>query len=421
MLRLLKVFSTLFCFRADVSVFQSVLTINEYALENLEKLKTPFYKYLNNELSKEEAQQFLKQIQAGQDQDAFLLLIEEALDSPLADQLLNRPELLTLLNQSFAKIVDAIDVKPKKVLTTLWWRISSAAAVVTLIFLSVYFINYRNNNTLINPITVSQDISPGKIGATLTLSNGKKIKLSTAINGELAKEAGISISKKADGQLVYELMEGAGDPNKINTLTTAKGETYILTLPDKSRVWMNAASSITYSTSFANGRKVKLEGEAYFEITEDEVHPFMVVTRQQNVEVLGTHFNINAYANEENVTTTLLKGSVKITAKFGGKILKPGNQSAVSDNSILISDVDTERAVAWKNNKFLFENDDIKYIMRMIERWYDLDVVYSGEMPTEKFGGGVSRFGNVSQVLKILQSTGGAHFKIEGRKIIVSK
>lgn len=420
MFRLLNVFSILFCFRADVRVFQSVLTINEYALENLGKLKTPFYKYLNNELSKEEAQQFLEQLQSGEDQDVFLLLIEEGLDSPLADQLLKRPELLALLNQSFAKIADAIEVKPKKVRTTLWWRISSAAAVVTLIFLSVYYINYRNN-ILNNPIAVSQDIAPGKIGATLTLSNGKSIKLSTAVNGELAIEAGISVKKTADGQLVYELKEGAGDPNKINTLTTAKGETYILTLPDKSRVWMNAASTITYSTSFAKGRKVKLEGEAYFEITEDKVHPFIVVTRQQNVEVLGTHFNINAYADEENVTTTLLKGSVKVTAKFGDKILKPGNQSAVSDNSILITDVDTQRAVAWKNNKFLFENDDIKYIMRMIERWYDVDVVYSGEMPTEKFGGGVSRFGNVSQVLKILQSTGGAKFKIEGRKIIVSK
>ena len=389
-------------------------------MENLEKLRKPFYKYLNNELSKEEAQQFLEQLQSGQDQGAFLLLIEESLDNPLADQLLNRPELLALLNQSFSKVIDAIDAKPKKESTKLWWYISSAVAVVTLVFLSVYYFNYRKNITSNNPIAISQDIAPGKIGATLMLSNGRKIKLSGAVNGELAEEAGISVTKMADGQLVYELKEGAGDPNKINTLTTAKGETYILILPDKSKVWMNAASSITYATSLTNGRKVKLEGEAYFEVTEDKARPFIVETRQQNVEVLGTHFNINAYADEENVTTTLLKGSVKVAAKLGAKILKPGNQSAVNENSILITNVDTERAIAWKNNKFLFENDDIKYIMRMIERWYDVDVVYTGEMPTEKFGGGVSRFGNVSQVLKILQSTGGANFKIEGRKIIVS-
>lgn len=390
-------------------------------MKNLEKLKTSFYKYLNNELDKGEAQEFLEQLQSGQDQDAFLLLIEESLDSPLTDQLLNRPELLALLNQSFAKVITAIDAEPKKEPAKLWLRLASAAAVVTLIFVGVYYYSYRKDITSNHAITASQDIAPGKVGATLTLSNGKKIKLSAAVNGELAKEAGISITKTTDGQLVYELKEGTGDSNKFNTLTTAKGETYILTLPDKSRVWMNAASSITYSTSLTNERKVKLRGEAYFEVTEDKARPFIVVTRLQNVEVLGTHFNINAYADEENVTTTLLKGSVNVVAKSGSKILKPGNQSAVNENSISITGVDTERAIAWKNNKFLFENDDIKYIMRMIERWYDVDVIYTGEMPTEKFGGGVSRFGNVSQVLKILQSTGGANFKIEGRKIIVSK
>jgi transmembrane sensor len=335
--------------------------------------------------------------------------------------LLNRPELLTLLNQSFSRVIDAIDAKPNKIQTKLWWRISSAAAVLTLMFIGIYYFNYRKELSLSQPIAASKDIGPGKVGATLTLSNGKKIKLTGALNGEIAKEAGITVTKTADGQLIYELKEGSGDPNKINTLTTAKGETYILTLPDQSKVWMNAASTITYATSFTNGRKIKLTGEAYFEVTEDKTHPFLVETKNQTVEVLGTHFNINAYADEGDVATTLLTGKVKVATKLQAKILTPGNQSIVNETSFQIKTVDTERAIAWKNNKFLFENDDIKYIMRMIERWYDVEVVYTGQMPTEKFGGGVSRFGNVSQVLKILQSTGGVNFKIEGRKIIVSK
>lgn len=391
-------------------------------MENLDKLKTSFYKYLNNELAEADARVFLEHMESGRDKDAFLLLIEESLDGPFSDQLLNRSELLALLNLSFSKITDAIDTKPEKRVSRLWLQIAGIAAAVLAIVFGIWFYTAGpivNRNA---EIANQNDVAPGKIGATLTLANGKKIRLSDAANGELAKEAGVSVTKMANGQLVYEIKEGTGNPDKINTLTTAKGETYVVTLPDKSKVWMNAASSITYAAGLnKHARSVKLEGEAYFEVAKDKAHPFIVETRRQKIEVLGTHFNVNAYADEQKVTTTLLEGSVKVSGKPGFKILKPGDQSSVNESSILIAEVDTERAIAWKNNKFLFENDDIQYIMRMIGRWYNVDVVYTGEMPTEKFGGGVSRFGNVSQVLKILQSTGGVHFKIEGRKILVSK
>lgn len=412
----------LFYFGADIRPFPGVLVINRSILENSANLKTSFYKYLNNELGEADARQFLEHLQSGTDSAAFLLLIEENLDGPLADQLLNRPELLSLLNQSFARITDQIDAQPKKSPMRLWPRmLGGIAAVIALTAVGVYFFNDQNTRPQ-NLVTVTQDVAPGKIGATLTLANGKKIRLSEAADGEIAREAGIRVSKTAGGQLLYEVAEGPGEPGKYNKLTTAKGETYVVTLPDQSRVWMNAASSLTYTASLNEPeRRVKLEGEAYFEVTEDKTRPFIVETGSQKVEVLGTHFNINAYTDEEKVTTTLLQGSVKVSGKPGYKMLKPGDQSSLNPNSISVARVDTERAIAWKNNKFLFENDDIQYIMRMIARWYDVDVVYTGEMPTEKFGGGVSRFDHVSQVLKILQSTGGAQFKIEGRKILVSK
>ena len=397
-------------------------------MENLEKLKTPFYKYLNNELDEADAKAFLEHMQSGSDRENFLLLIDESLDSPLADQLLNKPELLVLLDQSFSKISNAIDARPQMQNNKikLWPRTAAGvAAVLALITIGVYFFKHLSNDPLKQPQqeVLAADIAPGKTGATLTLANGRKIRLSDAANGRIAKEAGVVVSKMADGQLLYEILPSSSPAvGMTNVLTTAKGETYIVTLPDKSKVWMNAASSLTYAASLSGQeRRVKLDGEAYFEVAEDKARPFIVESRGQKIEVLGTHFNVNAYADEQNVTTTLLKGSVKVSGKSGSRILKPGSQSSVNENSIAVIPVDTERSVAWKNNKFLFENDDIRYIMRMIERWYDVEVVYTGEMPVEKFGGGVSRFDNVSQVLKIMQSTGGAHFKIEGRKILVSK
>nr|WP_121274138.1 FecR family protein [Pedobacter schmidteae] len=392
-------------------------------MEDLERLKVPFYKYLNNELDEAEARAFLEHLQSGCDQDVILRLIDEGLDGPLEDELLNKPELLALLNQSYAKVIEAIETQPENSKARLWPKMMiGVAAAVALIVLGIYFFNGFNDRVSNDQFATIREVTPGKIGATLTLGNGKKIRLSDAANGEIAREAGISVNKTATGELVYELRDGAGDLNKINKLSTAKGETYILILPDKSKVWMNAASTLTYTASL-NGaeRRVRLEGEAYFQVAEDKTRPFVVETRKQTVQVLGTHFNINAYADEENVKTTLLQGSVKVFNQLDAKILKPGEQSSVRDHSISVAEVDTERMVAWKSNKFLFENDDIQYIMRMIARWYDVEVVYAGEMPREKFGGGVSRFDNVSQVLKILESTGGVHFKLEGRRIFVSK
>jgi transmembrane sensor len=419
-------------------------------LGHLEKLKNSFYKYLNDELEEEDARLFLEHLQSGRDHDAFLLLIEESLDGPVAEQLMDRPELLALLNQSFERVTDIIDDQPKKRSLVLWPRIAAGiAAAIALIVLGVWF--FKAEPVALKQVeqeVVANDVAPGKVGATLTLADGRKIKLSDVASGEIAKEAGIRVTKAADGQLIYEIASSrsasrnddtsplsATSPSlreaanqSQNTLSTEKGETYNVRLPDGSLVYLNAASSITYSASL-NGQKriVKLKGEAYFQVAKsfDRLgmtnRPFIVETNRQEIEVLGTHFNVNAYSDEEDVTTTLLEGRVKVSNPSGSKVLKPGDQSSVTEQSIQIAQVDTERAVAWKNNKFLFENDDIRYIMRMIERWYDVDVVYTGEMPTEKFGGGVSRFDNVSQVLRILESTGGAHFKIEGRKIIVSK
>jgi len=327
----------------------------------------------------------------------------------------------------YDRILREITLQPQKRVHKItrkinWWpRITIAAATILLIFSAGLYL-YRS--TLQAPATArvfKNDIAPGKMGATLTLANGKKIKLSDATNGEIAMESGIAISKTANGQLVYEIRSAAGGTNQVNTLTTEKGETYMVILPDQSKVWLNAASSLTYNTTLLNGgmRSVKLSGEAYFEVAKDAAHPFIVESGTQQIEVLGTHFNVNAYDNEKVSRTTLLEGRVKVSDRGQTKLLEPGIQAVNTGSDIKLSPVDTDLAVAWKDNNFIFDRLDIKEIMRSVERWYNVEVIYMEEITADKLWGSVSRFDNVSKVLIALEASDKVHFKIEGRKIYV--
>jgi ferric-dicitrate binding protein FerR (iron transport regulator) len=297
----------------------------------------------------------------------------------------------------------------------------AAASIVFILSAGSYFFLHKEKPT--QQIAQLRDIAPGKNTATLTLANGQKIILSNASTGQIAKQAGVNINKTANGQVVYTIAENNDvEANQFNTLSTAKGETYKVNLPDGTQVWLNAASSLTYPARFTGtDRKVTLAGEGYFEVAKDKAHPFKVATDQQEVTVLGTHFNVNAYKNESATKTTLLEGSVKVSSGNNNQIIKPGQQATLNSNSIKVQDIDTELATAWKNNKFIFDGDDIQYILRMVERWYNVEIEYRGPISKEKFYGAVSRYENVSEVLKTLDYDGKVHLKIEGRKIIVSK
>jgi len=304
----------------------------------------------------------------------------------------------------------------------LWPRIAVAAAIATVVFgASLFYYNQSKVTNQTSQTAVKADIAPGKVGATLTLANGKQIRLSDAANGEIAKEAGISISKTADGQVVYEVKANDTDPNKINTLTTARGETYILTLPDQTKVWLNAASSLTYTAALMERgvRRVKLAGEAYFQVAKDKAHPFIVESRGQQVEVLGTHFNINSYEDEEAVKTTLLEGSVKVITQKSVEIIRPGEQAVMKDNLLKVSETDVEEAVAWKNGLFQFDNTSMKAVMRQMARWYNVDVVYEGNVPDKFFTGKVYRNQNASQLLELIKFYG-LNYRIENKKIIIT-
>ncbi|MEJ2879944.1 FecR family protein [Pedobacter sp. GR22-6] len=311
----------------------------------------------------------------------------------------------------------------------LWPRIVTVAAAVALMVLGLYFFNY-NRKTANNPADlIAQDIAPGKVGATLTLASGKQIRLTDAANGELANEAGITITKTADGQLVYEIAGSDTNPNNVNTLSTAKGETYQVRLPDGSMVELNAASKIKYPTSFAKlkNRSITLSGEAYFQVAKDKKHPFIVTTDNQEVTVLGTEFNIKAYDDDANIKTTLLEGSVKVSTVDNSnsypRTLVPGQQSTYSSSEgISIKEVDTEEAVAWRNGFFIFDNENMETAMRKISRWYNVEIIFEQqELKKEIFGGSVSRSENITQLLRALSKAAKVNMKVEGKSIIISR
>ena len=281
-------------------------------------------------------------------------------------------------------------------------------------------------------IAKEKDIAPGKNIALLTLSNGRKIDLTQMVNGQMVKENGLEITKTADGQLIYKVAPDSKGNSGFNTVSTPAGGQYTIILPDGSTVWLNASSSLTYPTKFAlNERNVTLTGEGYFEIKHIEGKngrlPFSVSVKKnaaeyENVQVLGTHFNINAYLDEPAIKTTLLQGSVSVKGVKGQTaIMKPGQQAEVYNGKMQLRDADTEEAVAWKNGEFIFR-EDLQGAMRKIARWYDVEVIYDESAPKQlMLGGWMSRATNISEVLNHIQLTGKVHFKLEGRRITVSK
>jgi transmembrane sensor len=319
-----------------------------------------------------------------------------------------------------AEILTALRNKQLKQPRPLWPRLAAAASILMIIGAGlVYYTNKGRPNQL---VSAYHNISPGSNKAILTLADGKKIMLTDAAQGGIAKQAGVSIIKTSKGELIYTIAGNGGkqDSSQYNTIETPKGGKYQVNLADGTKVWLNAASVFKFPASFANMkfRRVELNGEGYFEVAKNKEVPFIVKTANQEVKVLGTHFNINSYADEPNSKTTLLEGSVVVN---GNTMLIPGQQCVATGPELKVSEADTELAIAWKNNKFMFDNEHIESIMRKVARWYNVDVVYEGAIPNERFGGSVSRFDNISTVLNMLQITGNVHFKIDGRRVTVTK
>ncbi len=303
----------------------------------------------------------------------------------------------------------------------------AAAAVIILIAgVSILKLQPVSNakKTSTAKIVYKNDVAaPANNKAVLTLANGRTIDIDSTGNGEFAQQGNIHIVKQADGMIAYK----GNNEEKIvyNTLTVPKGsKPFKLKLADGTDVWLNVASSITYPTVFTGKeRKVVVTGEAYFEVTHNAAMPFIVKQANKNLEVrvLGTHFNVNTYDDESSMNVTLLEGSVNVTGNQSNILLSPGQQARVNDKGIKkINNANVEEVMAWKNGTFHFDGADIQIIMRQIEKWYNVDVVYKDNIKYS-FVANISRDVNVSQLLNILQLTDLVHFKIEGNKITVMK
>ena len=307
------------------------------------------------------------------------------------------------------------------------WMVAASVLIVLVAGISYLYINRNENKEIPGSIAkntiLKNDITPGGNKAVLTLANGSSIVLDSVQNGILTQQGNAKVLKLNDGKLVYQKDENSNSlAVQYNTITTPLGGQYQLQLADGSHVWLNAASSITFPTSFTgNKREVSITGEAYFEVAHNALMPFHVKVNKMDVSVLGTHFNINAYDDEGVIKTTLLEGSVKVSEANISKIIRPGEQAQIADmtNNIEIKrNVDLAEVVAWKNGKFVFSDADIKTVMRQLARWYNFNIEFSGEIKG-KFHVEITRNTNVSNVFKILEGTGGVHFKIEENKILV--
>lgn len=343
-------------------------------------------------------------------------------------------------DQLFESVQQRMHQKKKQpILHRLPWLKWTAAAAAACILAIAGFQLFNNNsgepadNKLVVQENPKPDFLPGKKNkAVLILADNSQIVLDSTNTGILGKQGSSMIRKAENGEIIYET---GIDPNQssgpvYNILEIPVGGEYSLVLSDGSKVWLNAASRLKFPVKFTgDSREVEVSGEAYFEIAKNRSKPFRVRFNNSTVEVLGTHFNVSAYENDQLQAVTLLEGSVKVLNPLSEVMIKPGEQARLSTSStISVKQVDAEEAVAWKNGYFSFADEDIKSIMKKLARWYGFSAEYHGNVDNEHFGGMISRFKNISEVLSMFERTGTIQFKLiqgdasgKGRKIIISK
>jgi len=325
---------------------------------------------------------------------------------------------------------DAAQSKVINISSRKWLRVAAAAVIIGIVGSGIFvFFNHASTSKNVPAIAAVKQTkidvaAPNSVNAVLTLANGQQIVLDNAQNGALASQGAASVSKLSSDKIAYNNTGAVNKKIEYNTLTVPRGSRIInLVLADGTSVFLNAASSITYPTSFpGNERKVEISGEAYFEVARNPAKTFLVSANGVNTSVLGTHFNVNAYGDNGSIDVTLLEGAVKVANDENSTIVAPGQQVQLNKTGKidLDKDVDMDRVMAWKNGLFNFSNQSLESIMMQLSRWYNVRVVYEGKRSGKHFAGIISRNDNISEVLKIMQLAG-IHFKIEGDVITVSQ
>ena len=408
-----------------------------------QRLDDLFFRYCEKNMTAAEHEELMALLLLDENRGQINSLIDQLIrEDNTEDQMLAETAddiLSSIFSATSSQPIGATEIKPDeflepKALVRSLWLTRLAAASVTLLLIYGGYRWYQKAEPQERQVSVMQsvygeDVAAGGNKAKLTLANGKTIDLATITNAGLEGEEGIVINRSI-GEISYNQSSGKRTEVAYNTLKTPLGGQYKVVLPDGSRAWLNAGSMLKYPVAFiGNERNVEMSGEVYFEVEPNKKMPFRVTVtdrrkgqKDAEITVLGTHFNVSSYGDEPVMQTTLLEGSVQVKKGNAAKILKPGQQAMVpacaEGCNIPVKMVDTESVVAWKEGRFEF-NGSIMEIMRQISRWYDIDVTYEGNVEKKSFVGTISRKNNVSEVLKMLEMTGGIQFRINERKITV--
>lgn len=391
-----------------------------------------FSKYYDRTASQKEINELFDILKSSSDQELTKLMRDEwenfqDIEDPLFDFDKSADMLDKILASGKEKnnFHEEAPVVKSRIRTLMYLSISAAAAIIILNIIGIDFWTKKITSSPVQIVTAkaTQNISTGVNKAVLTLSDGQRIILDSINNGIIEKNENFEINKTENGQLVFHAFDRNyknarnGD---FNILSTPRGGEYRITLPDGSKVWLNAASTIKFPGVFKrNIREVELDGEAYFEIAKKSAMPFMVRSGSTEIEVLGTHFNVKAYSNQKVMKTTLVEGSVKIKEGKSSLLLKPGQQARLAGgNMTILNNVDIEEQVAWKNGLFVFKDATVEEVMNQVASWYDLNVTYEGKIPEKYLTGKVSRSVNASEFMNLLNYAG-VKFKITGKNIVI--
>lgn len=393
-------------------------------------------KFTKNTCTKEEFDQLLKLVEQEEDEEGLTEELRKHWEMAGNENKNSAIDWEKKFSSLLTEVKEDIKVLPLYANKGKTWPMKWAAAASILLLFSVggYFMFNGRNDTPVEisktdekPRQQTNDVSPGGNKAMLTLADGSIINLDSAKNGTLTRQGNIKIIKDEDGQLLYYVDQENSTIAGYNTISTPRGGKYEIVLSDGTKVWLNAASSLKFPASF-NGkiRDVTLTGEGYFEVSKNVSMPFHVKVNDMTVEVLGTHFNINAYNDENSIATTLLEGSVKVIKEGSANseaktlLLEPGEQADLAKNGKfkINRNINMEEVIAWKDDNFEFNNTAISVILRQASRWYDVELDYKGPVPSRRFTGKISRNVNLNQLIDMLQYTG-VNMKIENKKIII--
>lgn len=397
----------------------SGITVNERTLSNRQHILTLFKKYLANDCTEQEAAKLLDLIRSEDNRGEIEELIYRHLnehtdysstDAAIAARVFEKLHLTQQDTEVALSVRRSVKIFPL-------FKVAAAVIFIVLSSFIVYYFFKSPARELASTATV-QDVAPGGNKAVLTLTDGRQLSLGEMQLGSTTTQDGMVITKSADGQVEYSSGKPSQTHGGVNTIRTPRGGQFRVVLPDGSKVWLNAASSLTYPSVFSgNERRVQLTGEGYFEIVPKLKHnqkiPFVVETAKQQIEVLGTRFNVNAYEEEAGIKTTLIEGKVKVITENETVILKPNQEFVLKTDGIITQPVEVDMAIDWKNGDFIFANDDIHNVMQKITRWYNVEAVYDNAVSPVNLNGQISRSRNLSEVLRMLELSGNLTFRID--------